>query len=340
MSDIVYKDVKIHPNVQNMPSTHHAVLLGSAGTGTAFAAACSLRRVWSQSVTIVAMDINPRHLVTTSLLADHFEQVPISASPEFSTKLLEIMHRYKVDTYMPLFPEEIMLAAKLHENKMFPENVSIIVPPVESSLACADKWKLCELLISHGIPVPRTALASAPFSAKEYYIKPRNGTGSRGARKLCNADLANLDSSNLSDYIVQEVCDPPEITVDAFFEPASSFCHAICRERIELKSGVSTKCRLFYDKELTLHARSLAVLLKLEGSFCFQVMRNPTGWAITDVNPRPGAATAMCAVVGNDFFAATFALRWGQDSRRFFRALDNDHFITRQYAEFLMPPKA
>src|SRR5579862_7662326 len=109
------------------------VLIGSAGTGTAFAAACSLRRVWSQSVVLIAMDINPAHLVTTALLADHFEQVPLSVSLEFPKVLLGIIDRYEVGTYMPLFPEEIVLAAKLRDEGRIPAAVTVMAPPPSAS---------------------------------------------------------------------------------------------------------------------------------------------------------------------------------------------------------------
>jgi carbamoylphosphate synthase large subunit len=319
---------------------HHVVLLGSAGTGIAFAAACALRRVWSQSVKIVAIDINPRHLVTTSLLADVFEQVPLSASPKFSESLLGILRRYEVDTYLPLFPEEIALAALLHSKRNIPASVSVMAPPPMASAACADKWALSQLLPMHGVPVPETAPASAPFAAEEFILKPKDGTGSRGVQKVKASELSMKVSGRAGEWVVQEICMPPEVTVDSFYDPADGFCRVICRERIEIKSGVSTKARLFEEPELSRIALALAEALKLAGSFCFQVMRNTTGWVVTDVNPRPGAATAMCALTGNDFFAASFAQHWGEDVRRFFRPLDGEQFVTRQYAEFLMGSKA
>lgn len=45
---------------------------------------------------------------------------------------------------------------------------------------------------------------------------------------------------------------------------------------------------MFEDAELGRIALALAEAPKLTGSFCFQVMRNATGWVVTDVNPRPG----------------------------------------------------
>jgi carbamoylphosphate synthase large subunit len=313
-----------------------AVLLGSAGTGTAFAAACALRRVWSQSVKIVAMDINPRNQVTTSLLADHFEQVPLSASSVFQDRLIEIIQRYAVDTYLPLFPEEIMLASRLRENGFLSKKIDIMAPSLAASAACADKWSLANLLSQHDVAVPKTALATEPFRADEFFLKPKNGTGSRGARKIKADELSGIVGICGADWVVQENCNLPEVTVDVFHDSESGFDRVICRERLEIKAGVSTKCRLFEDETLSRYARSIAEVLKLEGSFCFQTMQNAKGWVVTDVNPRPGAATSMCAATGNDFFAASFALCWGEDPRQFFRPLNGEQYVTRQYSEFLM----
>jgi len=316
------------------------VLIGSAGTGTAFAAATALRRVWSQSVCIVAIDINPWHLFTTSLLADEYEHVPFSNSETFPTVLQEIIQRYAVDTYMPLLPDEMLLAAQLRDQSLIPTEVSVLAPPTESCAACADKWTLNQLLAEHGVPVPRSSSASDPFAGKDFFLKPKNGTGSYGARKVKADELASIVGNSAEEWVIQEICTGPEVTVDAFYDKSSNFIRAVCRERIEIKSGVSTKCRLFIDKDLCRYALSVATILDLTGSFCFQVMRNTSGWVVIDVNPRPGGGTAMCALVGNDFFAATFAQIWGEDTIRFFREFEGDHFVTRQYAEFLMSPSS
>lgn len=316
------------------------VLIGSAGTGTAFAAISSLRRVWSQSVHVVTMDINPPHLVTASLIADNFEQVPISSAPEFQEALLQIIQRYDIDTYLPLLPEEIELAARLRADGVIPSKVVVMAPSVAVSSACADKWVLSQLLSKNGVPTPKTALASDPFEAGGYFLKPKLATGSRGARKVNAEELTNAISGCEDKWIVQEICTAPEVTIDVFRSPSSGGNHVLCRERVEIKLGVSTKSRLFVDVELERLAKAIADMLDLTGSFCFQVMRNKSGWVVTDVNPRPGAATAMCAVTGNDFFAAAFACYWGEDVRRFFRPLVADQYVTRQYAEFLMGPLA
>lgn len=317
-------------------SAMHIVLLGAAGTGTAFAAACSLRRHWSRAVNIIAMDTNPLHLVTASLLSDHFEQVPGSASPEFSGALEKIIHRYNVDTYLPLMPPEIELSASLRDRDVLPRGLGLLAPSGRGGALCGDKWSLFEALRAREIPVPMTTLASRPFPSDWYLLKPRSGFGSRGVARVAARDLEAATAGIPENWIVQEPCESPEITVDAFCCAASGIRRSICRERIEVKSGVATKCRLFEDVRLHEYASTIAALLDFEGSFCFQVMRSRTEWVVTDVNPRPGAGSAMCNVTGNDFFAASFARVWGQNVEPFFTPLNEDVYVTRQYAEYVM----
>lgn len=319
-----------------MKTKQHVALIGSAGTGTAFAAACALRRIWCHEVFIVAMDINPRQLVTTSLIADAYHQVPLSAAPEFTDALLEIVAKYSVDTYLPLFPEEIELAARLRACGRLGPEVHVLAPPEHASTACADKLLLARLLAERGIPVPRTSGAHEPFRSDFYFLKLRRGTGGHGARTITYTELLLLPEKSRGKWIVQEICTGPEVTVDVFFDPQSGFKRILCRERLEVKAGVSTKCRLFEDSELEQYALGIAQGLELAGSFCFQVMTSSSRRVVTDVNPRPGAATAMCQVTGNDFHAANFARAWNLQVCDFFRPLTQPCFVTRQYSDFFM----
>ena len=59
-------------------------------------------------------------------------------------------------------------------------------------------------------------------------------------------------------------------------------------------------------------------------------------WAVTDVNARLGAGTAMSYAAGMDFFSGMFAILWDEDPSEYFRLLGKETFITRQYNDFLM----
>lgn len=318
-------------------SYEHTVLVGSAGTGTAFAAICALRRVWGPSVRIVAMDVNPAHLCTSSILADVYEQVPHFADSSFLDALKKILARYGVDSYLPLFPTEIELAAELVAREPDCLTYSCLIPNVFAASLCNDKARLSEHLQSAGILVPATSALVPPFDSLCYFIKPRSSTGSVGAMRVSREEFGAMPESARQEIVVQEVCMGPETTVDVFVGSSPSLLRAVSRERLETKSGVAVKCRVFSDPKSVSLGAKIAGSMGLRGSFCFQTMYNSAGdVVVTDVNPRPGAATAMSVATGNDFFAATFANAWGLDCNQLFRSLSRDIYVTRQYSEFVM----
>ncbi len=314
----------------------HSVLLCAAGTGIAFATVTALRKHWGGDIKIVVADTMPRHLATSSLQADACEHVPPITDASFQDRLLEIIEEHQIETYLPLPPEEIAITAFLRGDGDFPSSLKIIAASNEVEEIVCDKYLTSLWLERHGLPSPCTALATEPFAAGRYFFKPRHGKGSLGAHVLSAQELGQLDEATLAEGVVQEICAGPEVTVDVFFDDRTGFVVCLCRERLEVRVGVTVKARVFHDPALEEIARQLATRLPLPGTFCFQAMRCRGQWAVTDINPRPGAATAMSVAVGHDFFAATFALAWGEETARFFRPLEREVFITRQYCEFVM----
>ena len=311
------------------------ILLGAAGTGTSFAIASRIRAVWGDEVRIVSMDINPPELVTTSVLSDAFIQAPFAGSPEYENCIRSILSSEDIDIFAPILNDEHLAAQRIVGDLTFG---NLDVWSSELYAKCTDKGFADQFLRSIGVPPPNSIdfLQSEPD--RVCFIKPRNGFGSKGARKISVDELGELSKSELEGLIVQEVCDGPEVTVDSFYDVRVDASFAYCRERIETKSGVCTKARVFFDPELAAIARKIGKGLKQRGTICFQAMKGQGGWVITDLNVRSGAGTAITCSAGFDVLAAAFACRTGQGYSRFVRQIDeNEEFIvTRQYAEFVM----
>jgi carbamoylphosphate synthase large subunit len=314
-------------------SAARTTLVGSVGTGTAFAAVTALRRHWPSECRIVGQDTNPAHLVTASLLCDEFVRCPLSADPGFLKHLLTITEKSGVDTYVPLMPVELSLVRK-HATELERRGITLVAADRHSETDASDKWAVVNAALAHGIPVPRTALEHAPDGLEEVFAKPRFGVGSKGAVKLSGADYRAMPESDRHGLVFQQVCDGPEVTVDAFVHSPGGAVHALARERIEVKAGVCVKARIWADDALSSLATQIAAAFRLRGVFCFQVMRLADTWMLTDLNPRPGAGTSMCQAAGSDFHAANFALAWGEDHSRHLMPLPKPVFVTRQYADF------
>lgn len=313
---------------------HKTVLLGSAGTGTAFASMLALRRNWGDSINVIVMDSNPKHLVTNSLLADKFYQVPLNVDIEFKNILEKILIDEKVDTYIPFIDHEISLAAILFERKFKNKNLNLQVKDSKIAEICDDKYKTFLFLSECNILTPRCYRTDESINKNEnLIIKPRKGFGSKIFKLSENRE--NVSKFNSETYIIQQECERPEITVDVCYDKDRNFFVYVCRERIETKSGVCTKARLFQDEKIGEIALTLAQKLDLS-AFCFQLMRLKDDWAVTDINARLGAGTAMSVAVGLDFFSGMFAVQWGEDPSKYFNPLQKETFVTRQYSEFIM----
>src|SRR5262249_8797448 len=150
---------------------------------------------------------------------------------------MEIIKKYSVDTYLPLLPQEIVLAAKLREEEKLPSNLKILAPSPAVSKITSDKYETALWLMKNNIPVPQTSFASEPFSATHYFLKPRNGSGSQGEKIFSRTEFQEHVSivNDKTAIIIQDICEPPEVTVDTFFDDRHDFTFALCRERVEIK---------------------------------------------------------------------------------------------------------
>jgi len=313
------------------------VWLGAAGTGTAFAIVRAAQQRWSDSLRIIAADTNPPHLVAAAALAQAFEQTPFVADEQFAPFLLEAFSRLNVDTYVPILDEEIVRAAELRDSKMLPSSLVTLAPSLEAARICLDKLASFSWLLSNRIPTPITkALSQATWNPEGMLLKPQYGRGSVGIRVLQHEyELVDAASSSQA-YVVQELCRHPEITIDAFRSRDGKLFRAVCRERLEVKAGVCTKARVFESDTLASYAHAIGDGLDLLGTFCVQLMRSSSdgSWLVTDINPRPGAGTAMSTAVGVDFLSATLADAWGLDARSMLPSLHRERFVVRQYSEY------
>lgn len=318
----------------NISDQKKTILIGSSGTGNAFATMLALRRNWGTSCKVIAVDINPKHLITSSLLADKYFSIPEINDPEFVRVIERIISEEDVDTYVPLIDDEIYKAALLYETGMIKQKLNLQVKSSAIADLCNDKYKTFIWLSEQSILTPICYKNDLQISNCDgLIVKPRRGYGSR--IKYASEFMSQIANLSLEEYIIQEECKLPEITIDVCFDKNRNFFSYICRERIEVKSGVCTKARLFYDDKLESIAYTIADKLNLS-AYCFQVMNYKDNWAVTDINARLGAGSAMSTVVGMDFFSGMFAIFWGEDPSDYFKPLKKESFVTRQYSDFLM----
>ena len=320
-----------------MTASRH-LIVGSAGGTNAFGTIKSVRDRYGDQVFVVALDTHPREHVAASTLADAFVRVPLARSPEFAAALHDLARTYPGSFYLPQHDEEIVAAAHLAAEGRLPSDLVLIAPPNDVVQICWDKWKTHWWLVARGLPSPVTALATeAEFARmpRPVLLKPREGTGGTNFRHIeTTADLADIDPNR---WLLQEVLQTPQVSVETFLSRSGQIFRTVCREYIEFKPGSpSMKARLHDDRALAEIAERLARELPLFGAFVFEVMRDRAGdWRIIDVNPRLGAGTRMCVSIGIDIAAASLADFWGEEVSKLLPPLVGEYYIARQYEEYV-----
>ena len=313
------------------------LIVGAAGGTNAFGTIRSVRHHYGDGVFVVAIDTGRRELTAASALADAFVQVPRACGPEFVEALRDLAASYPDSFYLPLHDEEIGVAARLAAEERLPHGLRLIAPSYDVVRLCNDKWEMHRWLTTQGFPSPQTALAATAVPAdfpRPAVLKPREGTGGAGVRSIDDwAALKDLDPSR---WLLQEPLQAPTVAVNMFLSRSAASFHCICRETLEMRGGIPMKTRIFDDRTLTGLAERLARALALAGASNFEVMRDAAGrWRIIDVNPRVGAGTPMCAAVGMDFAGANLADYWGEPTDSMFRPLAGEHYVVRQYTDYV-----
>ncbi|HEX3519055.1 MAG TPA: ATP-grasp domain-containing protein [Solirubrobacteraceae bacterium] len=325
--------------LHELPEPRPRILLGTAGTGTTWGIATSLREHWGERLHILATDMLPERLVATSSLADRFVQVPAVSDAAFQAGLLELIEQDQIDTYVPTLDAEIVLAARLREEGRL-EGVRVLAPPLWAAATCLDKRAMSEWLSGKGIAGARTiAFEADAWSEAGIVVKPRRGVGSVGVERLRERRSWEswCERADHEDWIAQELIEGPEVTLDCFRSRSGGEGRVVCRERVEVKSGVCTKARVFEDDELAQLGLAIGDGLSITGAYCLQAMNaGDQGWLVTDVNPRPGAGTRLSAALGVALHAAMFADAWGLSTEGLLPRLGRERWVARQYREVVL----
>ena len=152
-----------------------------------------------------------------------------------------LIHKLKIDIYIPLIDEEIKKAHQI--KKLFP-NLLLIAPSLQFSQMCLNKEKLMKKLSDLNISAIKTILGNELNNDEDYpvFVKPKYGRGSRGIRiinslKEFKAYLL-LERYKADEVIVQEYIKGTEYTVGVLTNNKNQIL-SISSKRVISKKGIT-----------------------------------------------------------------------------------------------------
>jgi len=306
------------------------ILILAGGTATAWHLCNLVKKNFADYFIMYVGDINDKNLIPASLLSDKYFQLPPINDPAYYSYMLNLMEEEGVNIVIPLIDNDLVLFPNDNPD-LLKLNILSTAPSIDTMGICRSKSKISELFANNGILVPKQYKQIDIDPEKDYFVKPDSGFGSRGAGIEKGQDI-NFSKK----IVVQEILQHPEITVEIFKK--DDFMAYVCKERLEVKSGVCTKARFFNDEKLRETLHRIDTLLPFPIASCVQFMKNDDWqWCLTDLNMRLGAGTALSSTAGFGLASAFLSVLSGRnDFKKYLGKIPENQIVVRVYEEIKM----
>jgi carbamoyl-phosphate synthase large subunit len=257
---------------------------------------------------IIGTDMHP--LSAGLYRCDKSYLVPPAKDKGFTAKLIEICVNENIDALLIGSDAEIIEFARNKGTIERKSRAKVIVSPLKLVETVSDKLQLAGFLQKECLNFPVSALGKDKKKVQQLidlygfpiFVKPRRGSGSRGASIVKNQDELTYVMSHVPELIVQEILGSPEeeYTAGLFFSRDSILKGSVIMKR-ELSFG--TTYRAIADdypeinKEVARAAKSLSSLGAV-GSINIQLRLTNRGAVIFEINPRFSGTTSFRANLG------------------------------------------
>lgn len=239
-------------------------------------------------------------LAPAAYVSDGHEVVPACTDGSFMDVVLSVCAARSITDIVPTIDTELPVYSAARE--IFERaGVRVWVSSPEAIAIAADKRRTNSWLSGHGLPVPRQwdiseaeAIASFPVIAK-----PIRGSSSVGLVRLGSA--AAVASLARGDFVLEEIAEGDEYTVDVLVSRSGTAKAAVVRRRIETRGGEVSKGVTVRDADLAdLAVRAAECLPAAYGVLNVQIFKVPgsTSGRIIEINARFGGGFPLAQAAG------------------------------------------
>ncbi len=230
--------------------------------------------------------------------------VPPVVDESYESVIEKMIARENIQFYIPLIDEEI---PKAHAIAARNKELKLIAPDSRFVQLCLDKYKIMRELSKQNISEVKT------FQGNEFdcdinwpiLVKPRIGRGSRGVRKIENAEQFHayfvLEGYNKDDVIVQEYLDGAEYSVSVVANNLNKLI-SVVPKLILTKRGITVHAVTEKNEAITEVCKDIVNKLRPSGPLNVQLMVVDGNIRIFEINPRFSTTSILTCESGiNEF---------------------------------------
>ena len=254
-------------------------------------------------LTIIATELAPNWSAACQQ-ADRCFAVPRADDAGFIPAMIELCRENAVDLVVPTIDtelEQLSLAAAQFSSVGTMLSVS---DPGFVAIA-RDKLATAQALSAAGLPVPQTAGLDAVRENPGQWswpllVKPRHGSAGRGI-ELVEAP-SSLPKRESEPMIAQQLLKGAEYTINMYVDRQGKPRCVIPHRRVQVRAGEVEKGVTERNPELCRIGWQIAeAFTGIRGVICFQIILDPAGPAIFEINARFGGGYPLAHAAGANF---------------------------------------
>ena len=268
------------------------------------------RRSMEESSLIIATDNSP--YAPALYFADKQYIVPKITDPTYISTILDICKKENINAVTTFIDPEIMLLAE-NRDKFEQMGVEVLAPYIETAKLCFDKYEMFKYLRSRGIKTVETwgtfseikaALEKGDVSLP-VFVKPRNGSGSVGARTITDMEMLQAAFKQDPSLIAQELMsgdDCMDLDADIYVDTVSHKPVSVfLKKKISSTIGGANKTISFKDARLFDFIKNIISHFKFNGPLDADFFYKNGEYYLSEINPRFGGAYLHAYGAGVDF---------------------------------------
>lgn len=242
-------------------------------------------------------------------LADKHYLVPLIFDSNYINCILNICINEKIQAITTFIDPEIEILAK-NRNKFEAIGVTVLAPFEETAHYCFDKFEMFKYLSKHNIATVPTYDSLEQFTIDlnlnkisfPVFVKPRNGSGSVGAKKVDNyTELSFLVNEN-PNLIIQKLMIGLDIDADVYIDTISNKAvSAFTKRKIQTTIGGANKTISFKDEILFEFIKKIVSIFEFCGPIDIDFFKVDNVYYLSEINPRFGGAYLHAFGAGVDF---------------------------------------
>lgn len=251
------------------------------------------------------------------VFCDDIRLVCAMNDPKYIAQLTKICDQDKIDLLVPTIDTDLMVLSQNAECFLV-AGTRVLVSQPDKIRICRDKNLTASFFEECGLHTPGTVNDCRKYEGKyPCFIKPKDGSSSINAFQVNREAELLVYASLIGDYIIQDLIEGEEYTVDIFCDFDGNPVYITPRKRLAVRSGEVLKTQISQDEVIIDECRKLIGKLKPCGPATVQLIREKKSGRdyYIEINPRYGGGAPLSIKAGADSPQMLLRLLMGEKIR-------------------------